>query len=161
MNKLTCLAVLVTILLTTCKKADLNDTKDENGTFSPYFRATIKGVNWAASPSHIGASLDNNGVPIVVKIHADLGASNEYFYMTFLPMSAADTAISSTGMANRMEFHRNSQKWISATGNLNIHKAGTVNKHQYSGTFSGTFINSAAKDTMLITNGEYLAQGIF
>lgn len=151
---------LLSILFFSLSSCDLNDD-DENGTFSLYFRASIDGVSWIASPDHIGASLDNNGISPLVRIHGDLSGTNDYFYILFPPLIGIDTTITSTGFAGRMEYHRNAQTWVSVSGNLIIHDQGYPQHHEYVGTFSGTFFNASDGTTHTITNGEYLAQGIF
>jgi hypothetical protein len=159
-NKLTC---LVTALLLSFSSCDLNDD-DQNGDFSLYFRATIDGVAWVADPVHVGASLNTSGVNPLIRIHGDgISGTNEYFILEFPPLSAntTDTTITSTGMAGIMEFHRNSQTWTSVSGNLTVHQAGAPIQRQYSGTFSGSFFNPSDNTTITITNGEYMAQGIF
>jgi len=158
-NKFACLAVMLLLSLSSC---DLNDD-DQNGTFSLYFNANIDGVAWAASPTSVGASLNTSGVSPLIRIHGDLSGSNDYFILEFPPLSATttDTSIASTGMAGIMEFHRNSQTWESVTGNLTVHQAGAPIQRQYIGTFSGSFFNATDGTTLTITNGEYMAQGIF
>lgn len=143
---------------------DLNDT-DESGDFGLYFRANIDGVVWAASTTSVGASLNTNGVTPLISIHGNgaVVGSNDYFILEFPPLSASvtDTAITSTGMAGIMEFHSNSQTWTSVAGNLTVHQAGTPTHREYSGIFSGSFFNPSDSTTIVITNGEYLAQGVF
>lgn len=143
--------------LTAC---DLNDV-DENGTFGMYFNSKIDGVDWAATSTLIGASLDNNGAVPVVRIHGDLANSNDFCLILFPPLHGMDTTITSTGFAGRMEFHRNGQTWVSTTGNLTLHDDGYPQHHEYVGTFSGTFFNASDNTTLSITNGAFLAQGVF
>jgi hypothetical protein len=159
-NQLISFAAILFLSFSSC---DLNDDKKEEPTFSLYFKAAIDGVDWAASPDHIGASLDNNGASPLVVIHGDLTNTNDYFIIKFPPMQTNDTTIVSSGMAGIMEFHRNSQVWtsVNGAGNLTIHKDGTVTKQQYSGKFSGSFYNSTTPSTLTITNGDYMAQGVF
>ncbi len=156
-NKFTCLAIMLLLSFSSC---DLNDT-DENGTTNFHLTATIDGVNWAASTEHVGASPDNSGITPLVKIHGDGSGNNEYFYIYFRPLVATDTTISSAGMTGVLEFHRNSQTWVSVNGNLTVHQAGSPTYREYSGTFSGSLFNAADSTTITITNGDYLVQGIF
>ncbi len=151
---------LLAILLFSFSSCDLNDD-DENGTTPFYFRANIDGVAWAASPNNIGAEVNSAVWPYGVKIHGDLAGTNEYFYILFPEMVGPDTTIVSTGFANRMEFHSNSQTWVSVSGNLTIHYGGSPTHREYSGVFSGTFFNTGDNTTITVTNGEYLAQGLF
>jgi hypothetical protein len=158
-TKFHCLAAVLLVSFSSC---DLNDD-DQNGDFSLYFRATIDGVLWQASPTSVGASLNTNGAQHLISIHGDLATGNEYFILEFPPLSASttDTTIVSTGMAGIMRFHRNSQTWTSVNGNLTVHQAGAPIQRQYSGTFSGSFFNPLDSTTIIITSGEYMAQGIF
>lgn len=158
-TKFHCLAAVILLSFSSC---DLNDD-DQNGDFSLYFRATIDGVAWEASPTSVGASLNTNGASPLIRIHGDLSGTNDYFIMEFPPLSAntTDTTIVSTGMAGIMRFHRNAQTWTSVNGSLIVHQAGAPIQRQYSGTFSGSFFNASDNTTLTITNGEYMAQGIF
>ncbi len=160
LNKFTCL-IMVLLLLLSFSSCDLNDD-DQNGDFSLYFRATIDGALWEASPTSVSASLNTNGVQNLIKIQGS-ATGNEYFILEFPPLRASttDTMIVSTGMAGIMEFHLNSQTWTSVSGNLTVHQAGGPIQRQYSGTFSGSFFNPSDNTTITITNGEYMAQGIF
>lgn len=151
---------LLSILLFSLSSCDLNDDPG-SGDFSLYFRATIDGVAWAASPNNIGASVNSAVWPYGVKIHGDLAGTNEYFMLFFPEVVGADTTIVSPAFAGNMEFHRNAQTWISTGGSVTIHYGGSPTYREYSGVFSGTFFNAADSTTLIITNGEYLAQGVF
>lgn len=151
---------LLSILLFSLSSCDLNEDPGSGDT-PFYLRATIDGVAWAASPNNIGASVNSAVWPYGVKIHGDLAGTSEYFYILFPEIVGPDTTIVSSGFANRMEFHRNSQTWTSVSGNLTIHYEGSPTYREYSGIFSGTFFNSNDSTTITVTNGEYLAQGQF
>ncbi len=151
---------LLSILLLSLSSCDLNDDPGSGDT-PFYLRANIDGVAWAASPTNIGASVNSAVWPYGVKIHGDLVGTNDYFYILFPEMVGTDTTIVSTGFANRMEFHRNSQTWVLVSGNLTIHYGGSPTHREYSGIFSGSFSNASDGTTLNVTNGEYLAQGLF
>lgn len=153
-----CLASILMLTLSSCK--DLNDT-NENGVYSLYFRAKADGAAWAASADHIGASPDNNGAHPLISIHGDLSGTGEYFLIKFSPMMASDTTIADAGLAGMIEFHESPGIWISTEGTLTIHKGGTMTKHEYSGSFSGTFQNTLNNSTIPITDGVFRAQGTF
>ncbi len=157
MKQLLFLAVFIALSLSSC---DLNDDPGSGNT-PFYFRANIDGVAWAASPNNIGASLNTGVVPAGIKIHGDLAGTNEYFYLLFPDITGTDTTIVSTGFAGRMEFHRNSQTWVSVSGNVTVHYGGSPTYREYSGIFSGSFFNPSDSTTITITGGEYLAQGMF
>ena len=151
---------LLSILLLSLSSCDLNDD-DENGTTAFYLRANIDGVAWAASPTNIGASVNSAVWPYGVKIHGDLVGTNEYILLFFPEVVGTDTTIVSPGFAGSMEFHRNSQTWVLVSGNLTIHYGGSPTHREYSGIFSGSFSNASDGTTLNVTNGEYLAQGLF
>ncbi|MCG3165837.1 MAG: hypothetical protein POELPBGB_01612 [Bacteroidia bacterium] len=78
-NTITVLALLL-FSLSSC---DLNDDPGSGNT-PFYFRASIDGVDWAASPNYIGASANTAVWPYGVKIHGDLTGTNDYFLLFFL-----------------------------------------------------------------------------
>ncbi len=158
-NKLTVLAAVLLLFVSSC---DLNDTKDDNGTYFLFLKAKINGTDWSATSAGVGASPDNSGASPLVRIHGDLAGTNEYFILKFPSMTGSDTSIVGTGLAGVIEFHETyPDTWITTTGSLTIHKAGTVTHHEYTGTFSGTFQHVLNSTTISVTNGEYRAQGIF
>lgn len=154
----TFLSILILSLLTAC---DLNDTKDDNGTFSLYFRTKIDGTDWAATTSGTGGNLDTSGPTPLIRLHADKSGTNEYFVMFFKPMTNLDSTITGNNLSGVIEYHNIPDTWVSTTGSITIHKAMNNNQHQYNGTFSGTIQHSTNGNTKILSNGEYYIQGTF
>ncbi len=155
-NRYTCLLAVLLFFVSSC---DLNDTKDDNGTFSLYFKVAIDGTNWVGS-TH-GASLNTSGVKPLVRLHGDLGGTNQYFVIQFPPLAGTDTTIIGNGLGGIVEFHNHPDHYYSTTGSLTAHKTVHTNQHQYNGIFSGTLVNVSNSSTITITNGEYYVQGYF
>ncbi|MCF8460317.1 MAG: hypothetical protein K9G46_06310 [Flavobacteriales bacterium] len=159
----TFITLLASILVLSFSSCDLNDT-DDNGDFSLYFRTQMDGVLWNASVTR--ARFDNNGIDPYVHIEGDGAAtSGEYFSISIPPMVASDTTISGAGLAGVISFTQNLNVWTSTTGTLTIHEdhfqGGSGTKHEYTGTFSGTLVNTSNGTSKTLASGEFLVQGIF